>query len=242
MDRSIVFGLLLASILFLGCIGETTENVTNQTAPPPQVIVKTPSFTINSPSAGDVITIPGDSGDVQLKLSYQNLVLKSPGGPAKKGEGHFRIIVDNGQPITFTSSTYTIPGLAAGAHTVKVELLNNDRTRYSPPISREVTFVLEKEKPRAYVPVNYNVTINNFAYTPNEINAKVGDTVTFFNAGSFPMSATCFIGGKQVFDTRVLAPNQMAAVTLDREMDCTYYSTTQRAATGRVVVTSNSTG
>jgi plastocyanin len=243
MDRTIVFGLLLASVLFLGCIGgQEEQNLTNQTAPAPQVVVKTPSFTVSSPAAGQAISIQGDTGDVQVRLSYQDLVLKSPGGAAKKGEGHFRIVVDNGQPITVASSTYTMPGLAVGTHTLKVELLNNDRTRYSPPISREVTFTIEREKPAEYVPVNYNVTINNFEYTPAEISAIVGDTITFYNAGNFPMSATCFIDGKQVFDTKVLAYNQLAVITLDREMQCTYYSTTQRAATGTVIVQASGMG
>ncbi len=242
MNRFFVLGVLLASILFLGCIGGApAQNVTNASVTPPPA-VKTPSFTISSPSAGQMITIPGASGSVQLVLNYQNLVLKPPGGAAKKGEGHFRVVIDNGQPITVSSAAYTMAGLTPGAHTVKVEIINNDGTRYSPPISRDVTFVVETAAPRVYVPVSYNVTINNLAYTPSEINAKVGDTVTFYNSGNFPMSATCFLEGRQVFDTRVLALNQMAVVTLDREMDCTYYSTTQRSVTGRVLVQGNGTG
>ncbi len=241
--KLIIFGLVLASILLFGCIlgGQPAQNVTNET-PTPVEVAKTPTISISSPTAGQVVMIPGASGDVTLALNYQNLVVKPPGGAAKKGEGHFRVTIDNGQPATVSSRTYTMAGLAPGAHTVKVELLNNDNTKYVPAITKEVTFAVETEKPAVYVPVNYNIGINNFAYTPPEVNAKVGDTLTFTNTGNFPMSATCFLEGKQVFDTRVLAINQAAVVTLDKEMDCTYYSTTQRMATGHVIVQSNGTG
>jgi plastocyanin len=234
--KLLIFGTLMAVVLLLGCIGGTPPepNAPNQTQPEP--VVKTPSIAIVSPTAGQVIGITGDKTDVTLSMSTQNLLLKSPGGAAKKGEGHFRITIDNGPAATVTTKTYTMPGLAPGAHTAKVELLNNDRTKYSPAITKEVTFLIEKTTPDVYVPVNYNVSINNLAYEPQETAAKVSDTLTFHNAGSFPMSATCFIGGKQIFDTKVLAPGQTAVVKLGQEMDCTYYSTTQRQVTGRVIV------
>jgi plastocyanin len=241
--KLIMFGLVLASILLFGCTlgAQPAQNVTNET-PAPVEVVKTPTFTIASPTPGQVVTMAGSTADVTLTVSYQNLALKPPGGAAKKGEGHFRVTVDSGQPATVSTRNYIMANLAPGAHTAKVELLNNDRTKYVPAIEKTVSFVVESEEPAVYVPVSYEVTINSFVYTPSEVNAKVGDSITFTNTGAFPMSATCFIAGKQVFDTRVLAINQAATVTLDQEMDCTYYSTTQRSATGRVVVTANSTG
>lgn len=242
--KLIIFGLVLAFMLLLGCtLGGQQQQGANQTTPENQApVVKTPSFAISSPTSGQVVTIDGERGDVTLSLSIQNLILKAPGGAAKAGEGHFRVTVDANQPVTVTSRSYVMTGLAPGSHTVKVELLNNDNMKYVPSIEKTVTFTVEKAKPQQYVPQNYNVTMNNLAYTPSDITAKVGDTITFFNAGSFPLSATCFIDGKQVFDTKVIAFNQMAQVTLDREMDCTYYSTTQRSVTGHVLVQSNSTG
>lgn len=240
--KLIIFGLVLASMLLLGCtFGGQPQQAANQTTtenPPP--VVKTPSFTISGPTEGQVVSIDGDRGDVTLGLNIQNLVLKAPGGAASKGEGHFRVTIDGGQPVTVLAKTYVMAGLVPGSHTVKVELLNNDNTKYLPPIEKTVAFTVEKAAAQQYVPVNYNVTINNLAYTPSDITARVGDTITFFNAGNFPMSATCFIEGKQAFDTRVLAFNQMAQVTLGQEMDCIYYSTTQRSVTGHVLVQSDS--
>jgi plastocyanin len=241
--KLLVFGLVLASILLLGCTGGQPQQNANQTqnATPTQA-AKAPSFTISAPTDGQVVSIDGDRGDVTLTLSTQNLVLKAPGGAAVKGEGHFRVTVDGSQPVNVLTRSYIMPGLVPGTYTVKVELLNNDNTQYAPAIGKTLSFSVKTEAPEKYVPVNYNVTINNLAYTPSDLTAKVGDTITFDNTGSFPMSATCFIGGAQMFDTKVLGPNKMATVTLGQEMDCTYYSTTQRLVTGHVLVGSNSTG
>jgi plastocyanin len=130
-------------------------------------------------------------------------------------------------------------GLRLGEHTVRVELLNNDRTPYSPAISSEVTFTIQKEAPREYIQQNYKVTIRDFTYEPASITVKVKDTVTFVNNGAFPRSATCFINGKEVFDTKIISPGQNATVTFTEIMECEYYATTHRLMTGRIKVVSN---
>jgi len=105
-------------------------------------------------------------------------------------------------------------------------------------ITDSVTFTIEKETPPEYVPQQYSVSIKDFAYEPDELTIKVGDSVTFSNEGGFPRSATCFEGSTQVFDTKVLSAGQSATVTFDRIVDCEYYSTTYRAMTGRLTVES----
>jgi plastocyanin len=237
--KFMLFGLVLASMLLLGCMSlGQPQQVANQTTQIPQPTVVMPSFTIASPSEGQVITMNSDTVDVPLNLNIQNLMLEAPGGAATTGQGHFRVIVDGGQPVTVQSTTYVMAGLVPGPHTVNVELLNNDNTEYLPPIESSVSFVVQQST-QQYVPQNYNVTIDNFTYTPPDITAKVGDTITFFNAGNFPMTATCIIGGTPIFSTPVLTLDQTAQVTLNQEMNCTYYSTTQYGTTGQVVVEGN---
>jgi plastocyanin len=239
--KFVLFGLILASLLLLGCLSlgqsQQAASQTTQNASPPAM---TPSFTITSPIEGQIITTSSGRADVPLNLDIQNLALTAPGGAAVSGQGHFRVIVDGSQPVTVLERIYVMSGLVPGPHTVNVELLNNDNTEYLPPIESAVSFVVE-ESTQSYIPQNYNVTIENFTYAPSDIIAKVGDTLTFFNAGSFPMTATCIIDGTPIFTTPVLALNQAAQVTLDQEMNCTYYSTTQYGATGQVVVESNGT-
>jgi plastocyanin len=242
--KALILVLILATLMLTGCvIFGSEQNVTNETneTPPPPPPPKVPTIAIVSPASGDIIMSEGDTADVTLTLSTQNLMLKSPGGAAKVGEGHFRVTIDSGVPQVVTSKAYTMSALAAGEHTVKVELLNNDRTQYSPAISRTVTFTVEKQKPAEYVPQDYTVKITDKAYEPSELTVKVGDRVTFVNNGARPQTATCFISGTKKFDTQTLAPGKSTTITMTEILDCEYYSQLFRALTGKLSVESNGT-
>ena len=233
--------LVLVSVILSGCMffGQAEENITENVTPPPPPPVVKPSFTITSPLSGELLMVPADSPDATITMSTDNLILKSPGGAAKNGEGHFRITVDGGESATSASKIYVASGLSFGTHTVEVELLNNDGTPYSPRIAKQVTFTLEEEKPPEYIPQEYTVSMKNFEYDPAEITVKVGDSITFVNEGSFPRSATCFLNGVEMFDTKVLASGKNATITFTKVMECEYYSTTHMAMKGKVVVESN---
>jgi len=234
-----ILGLLLISLMFFGCTGgETPQNVTNDTTPPPPP-PKPPSISIVSPTEGQVVMSPEDTMDVSLTISTQNLILKSPGTAAKYGEGYLKVTIDAESSKAVTSKTYLVSGLSIGAHTIKVEVMNNDRTSYSPAISKQVAFTIEKEKPKEYVPVDYTVSITDKAYEPASITVKVGDRVTWVNKGNMPQTATCFIGGKKVFDTQTLASGKNATITMSEMFECDYYSSMFRVVTGKIKVESN---
>ena len=239
--RHYILLLVLLSVVLSGCMfwAAEEENITENVTPPPPPPPVKPSFSITSPLSGEFVMVPDDSADIAITLSTQNLDLKPPGGGAEIGEGHFGIIVDGGPVTTFASKAYTISDLPVGTHTVEVELLNNDGTSYSPRITQQVTFTLEKERPPEYVPKEYTVTIKDFDYDPAEITVKVSDSITFVNEGAYPRSATCFLDGKEIFDTKVLATGESAKITLTKVMECEYYSSTHRAMTGMVIVESN---
>ena len=238
--RLLILTLVLVSVILSGCMFWTQEeNITENVTPPPPPPVVKPSFTITGPLSGELIMVPGDTADVTITMSTQDLVLKLPGGAAKNGEGHFKITVDGEESGTASGKMYTISGLSMGTHNVEVELLNNDGTSYSPRIAQQLTFTLEKEKPPEYVPKEYTVRVKNFEYEPAEITVKVSDSITFVNEGAFPRSATCFLDGSEVFDTKVLATGQSATITFTKVMECEYYSTTHMAMKGKVIVESN---
>ena len=237
--RALILGLILVSLMVSGCFSPPPEqNITNETPPPPPP-AKTPVVSISSPAVGDVILTPDETADVTLSINTQYLTLKAPGGTAKAGEGHFRVVIDGGSPQTLSNKNYLMSGLALGEHTVSVELLNNDRTPYTPSVKKTVAFTLEKEKPAVYVPQEYTVNVKDFSYDPSSLSVKVSDRITFVNTGAYPRSATCFIDGKQVFDTTILAVGKNATITVDRMFECEYYSTTHRAMTGFLKVESN---
>lgn len=236
--KSLVLVLLLASITLTGCvIFEEEQNVTeNVTPPPPPPPAPTPSFTISSPLSGELVVLQTAPGDVNLVMSTSNLILKSAGGTKKVGEGHFQITLDNVLSGTSNSKIYVLSGVEEGSHTVEVELLHNDGTSYSPRITKSVSFSVEEEEPEVYVPKEYTVKVKDFSYEPAELTVNVSDKVTFVNEGAFPRSATCFINGKEVFDTDILATGKSATITMDKALECEYYATTHRAMTGKITV------
>ncbi|MCI0504282.1 hypothetical protein L0Y65_06265 [Candidatus Micrarchaeota archaeon] len=242
--KALILGLVLAAFVISGCtFFEQPQNTTNETPPPPPPppVVKKPVITITSPGSGELIMSEGDAIDVTLTIGTQNLIVKSPGGAAKVGEGHFRVTVDDGVPQTVTSKTYVLSALGAGEHRVKVELLNNDRTQYSPAISKETAFTVEKQKPPEYVPQNHTVSISDTAYSPSSLTVKVGDSVTWTNNGARPQTATCFIGGSKVFDTGSVAVGKSVTIKMTETLECDYYSILFRAISGKIKVESNGT-
>jgi plastocyanin len=241
MKKIAILILMLSALMIFGCIGgPPPTNETNETtAPPPVQVVKAPSFSITMPLNEEVLSVSGDVSNVTLTMNTQNLVLKKPSGAAKKGEGYFQITVDGKNPEVVTSKSYALNNLALGSHTVKVELYNNDKTPYSPAISKQVSFTLEKEKPKEYVPQSYAVTIANNAYNPANITVKVKDSITWTNSGSMPATATCTVNGKIMFDTKSITPGKSATVTFTEPLVCEYYSQLFRATKGYIIVEPN---
>lgn len=233
--EKIIISMLLCSILLFGCIdlGGGSQEVPDETVEEPEVKenVPNPAFNIVSPLDGETITSDEEFSEVTVSIAVQNLVLKTPGGSAKKGEGHFHFVLDNGDPVIVTTKTYTLKGLESGEHTLKVELMNNDHTPYSPSVKRTVKFTIEGGA-REYEPTDYTVKIKDFSYEPANIVVNVGDRVTWVNEGAYPRSATC--SGK--FDTMVIAPKQNATITMDQPLDCEYFSLTHMAMKGHIKV------
>lgn len=236
--KSLVLVLLLASITLTGCVifqeeANVTENVTPPPPPPPP---PNPSFSITSPLEGELLLIPEETGDVNLVMTTSNLILRPKGGVKKIGEGHFSMTVDGGVAETSSSKINVLPGIGAGDHTIEVELLHNDGSSYSPRISKSVSFTVQQEEPEEYVPQEYTVKVKDFSYEPAELTVFVSDKVTFTNEGNSPRSATCFVNGKEVFDTDVIASGKSVTITMDKAVVCEYYSTTHRAMTGMLTV------
>ncbi len=229
---ALVFGIML---LLAGCIqfgGEApAENETEEPEPQPE-IVPLPSFVIVSPDEGEVLQTETDYGSVDVILSTSNLIIKPAGSaPNKVGEGHFTVSVDGGQPLHVFTKTYTLEGVEPGSHTLRIELVNNDHTSYSPPIVQTVSFYVEKVSTE-YVPEDYTVKIRDFSYDPQTLTVNVGDRVTWVNEGAYPRSAT-YTGA---FDTEVIAPGGSATVTMGVAGTFEYYSLTHMAMKGRITI------
>lgn len=237
--NKIIGSCLLFALLLFGCIdlgGKPEANVTNVTKPPPPP--PTPSFSISQPLSGAQILALDSTADVNIILTTKNLIIKPSGTTAKIGQGHFRASLDGGAYTSFFSKSYVLKGVSVGKHTLKIELVNNDKTPYSPAITKTVQFEVKKAAPKVYVPKNYTVEIKDFSYSPANITVKVGDSITWVNIGSFPRSAT----STDNFDTKVIAPGGSATIKFINQGTFNYFALTHMVMKGAVKVEANTTG
>jgi plastocyanin len=85
------------------------------------------------------------------------------------------------------------------------------------------------------------VEIDGFEYNPESITINRTDSVTFVNVGNYPESATCFLDGKEVFDTDVLGPGASITLAFNELLSCEYYSVTYSFVKGQITVQPNPT-
>lgn len=239
MIRNLFLLLVIFGSVFLlfGCVAAQStplENQSsNQTTPAP---VLSPSLTIVSPQSGTTFTSDEKTYSVDVSINYQNLVLKSPTQANKKGEGHIKYFVDDVDLGLIKSKSFTIPSLELGDHTLRVEVLNNDGSLYSPRIFKEVFFTISPSQNPASAPSAYVVEILDSGFTPSLLNAHVGDSIVFVNKMSSPQSALSVVNGVELFNTKVIGPNMNSTVTLTYSGEIEYYSFVRPQVKGKLVV------
>ncbi len=227
----LIFGIML---LLFGCIdfggGAPEEEVIVEE--PKEEPVAAPSFVIVGPDEGEVLETATDYGSVEIVLSTSNLIIKPDGTSSNMvGQGHFAVSVDSEAPVHIFSKTHTLEGVEPGGHTLRIELVHNDHSSYSPAIVKTVNFYVEKGS-GGYAGKDYKVTIHDFSYEPETITVAKGDRITWENKGAYPRSAT-YVG---VFDTEVIGPGESATVTMEEAGTFEYLSLTYSAMKGTVVV------
>lgn len=165
---------------------------------PPSVVITTPE---------DGSTIP--AGDVTVSVQVSNFNVVDKQGQANvPNEGHLHYFLDVDAPTTpgqpaipasgvwahVADTTYTFGNVAAGTHTISVELVNNDHTPLNPPVVAKVTITVQAVTPTPTpTPTpGQNVTINliaqNISFDKSTITVPAGASVTinFDNKDSIP--------------------------------------------------------
>lgn len=86
-----------------------------------------PDFEVWYPKNGT--NIKGDRLSLSLKLF--NFTIGNINDTNQDGYGYFKVYIDNAtEPISIDTASYTISGLSAGNHTMRVEMVQNDGTPY----------------------------------------------------------------------------------------------------------------
>jgi len=122
---------------------------------PPAGAQTAPAIQIVSPRNGS--TVSGSQMVVEVRV--QNFILNpmAIGKAARLGEGHWNVYVDGklaglsaDDVVSMPNDAY--PTLAAGKHTIKVELRNNDHTPVAGAESSEITVTIPSKSAMHYAP------------------------------------------------------------------------------------------
>ena len=96
----------------------------------------TPSLNITSPA--DAATVP--SGDVNVTFAVANFNVATSGN----GDGHIKYTVDAGTAMMkYDTTPIALTGLAAGAHTVAMELVDDADASLATAVTATVTFTVQ---------------------------------------------------------------------------------------------------
>ncbi|MCX6272966.1 MAG: DUF6130 family protein, partial [Bacteroidetes bacterium] len=104
----------------------------------------TPSLSITSPVNN--ATLYGNSATINFAV--QNFIIGNPGTGI---DGHIHYTVDGGSVVMYyTTAPITITGLAVGAHTVILQLVDNTHTPLNPDVTATVTFNMVASPPNLH--------------------------------------------------------------------------------------------
>ncbi len=97
-----------------------------------------PTLAINSPAMNEVMP----SGDVTVNYAISNFNVAAPGNG---GDGHFHWQLDGGAstPEFTNTGTLALTGLAAGSHTLFMDLRDDSHQSLTPPVEATVTFTVQ---------------------------------------------------------------------------------------------------
>ncbi len=100
-----------------------------------------------------VVTHPGSRWrihpDFTMSLMAENFTLVPAGSGASEDHGHYVVSVDGARLVEGSSESVAIHGAPLGAHTFRLELVQDDGTPLSPPVFNEIDWTVEAVTPGA---------------------------------------------------------------------------------------------
>tara|TARA_R110002012_G_scaffold296334_1_gene493602 strand:- start:838 stop:2490 length:1653 start_codon:yes stop_codon:yes gene_type:complete len=137
------------------------------------VAQSTPSLAISSPTDGDILF----SQDVDVAFSVQNFNVATP----STGDGYIVYNLDGAASIDkFNTTDISFSGLAFGAHTVNMELVDNAGASLSPSVTATVNFTISQIQNLPYT--------DSFNYTDAELLANQPAWTNYFTGDDVVIS------------------------------------------------------
>ncbi len=170
-SRKVLLPLILLTIIIAGATGA-------------------PQIKITEPKENAVLT----PGDVNVSVSVQDFSLVPRYGLANAaGEGHIHYFRDvaaptaqgkiavtaNGTWFNTVNTSFTWKNVTEGMHNFSVELVNNDHTPLSPPVTAEVNVTVKGGDPaNSSKNVTVGIFASNIAFNTSTITVPAGANVT----------------------------------------------------------------
>lgn len=195
-----------------------------------------PSFSVYGVNQGDLLY----TNQVKVSVVAFNHTLADfrTSMEVKEGQGHIHLWLDtdpddpklaykliNGAPVIFDN-------VEPGDHTLTVQLVGNDHKPISPAIKQVIHFKTKSTTTTAE-PKNYNISIQDFKYTPGTLTIPVGSTITFTNNDEVEHTVTEKDGS---FDSDLFGNGETKKITFSKAGEYTIYCKPHTFMTAKIIV------
>lgn len=195
-----------------------------------------PTLSVLAPTDGSTIT--GDKINVQVDVNNYDLVDFRSKSTPNEGQGHVHIWLDT--DVTNPKEAYKLindktvdfDNVKPGDHTLTVQLVGNDHKPISPAIKQVIHFKTKSTTTTAE-PKNYNISIEDFKYTPGTLTIPVGSTITFTNNDEVEHTVTEKDGS---FDSDLFGNGETKKITFSKAGEYTIYCKPHTFMTAKIIV------
>jgi hypothetical protein len=153
----VLVAFLLSASVACASPDDAPDPTENATALPAQGMPGSPDVVITTPEHGSTV----DDGNVKVRVKVERFgIVEKMGDPAAAGTGHIHyyldvqniptspgapaVVADESRYHASAKRSYTWKDVAPGVHTFSVQLVNNDHTPLSPPITAATTVTVER--------------------------------------------------------------------------------------------------
>lgn len=138
---------MMRKIAFLLAVIMITSLLMVEAAPSRAKKPDTPKFTISIPRDKQILV----GNAMTIQVFSPNTRIKRGAGRNKPDEGHLKVSIDGENPVDVYMTTYrkNIATLNEGKHTLFVELVQNNGISFSPAVTRQLEFGIQRTAVKA---------------------------------------------------------------------------------------------
>jgi plastocyanin len=211
-----------------------------------------PALTVSAPAEGSTVT--GDSVTVKVEVKNYDLVDFQSNPTPKTGQGHVHIWLDtdaNDPKAAYklvSGNSASFDKVAAGDHTLTVQLVGNDHKPIEPAVKQVIHFKTvsgtmdysskpsgTETKPSAPPAAGktYSMELSGYAFSQQSLTIEAGSTVTFTNRDEVGHTVTAKDG---TFDSGLLSTGKSYTATFSKPGTYVVYCKPHPKMTATIIV------